>query len=84
MATKAVATLANTGPREWTVTEEGTGRLLVRLVGMEGLVLSCAAASLVADHGFPFGGIWVPDGPGRYLYTVEEDAVSSSSAADLL
>lgn len=44
MATKAVATLTNTHDRERAVTEEGTGRVLVKLVGAEGL-FNCAAAS---------------------------------------
>ena len=58
MATKAVATLTNTGPMEWVVTEDGTGTVLVKLFGPERPVLDCAAASLVADHGYPNGGSW--------------------------
>jgi hypothetical protein len=81
MTAKTVATLTNTDGREWTVTEEGTGAVLVRLDGVEALVVGMAAASLVADHGYPAGGSWVPSGAGRYVYVVEEQPGSTSDGA---
>lgn len=82
MATKAVATLTNTGPMEWVVTEDGTGTVLVKLVGPERLVLDCAAASMVADHGYPNGGGWQESGPGQYSYAIADPTASSSSAVN--
>jgi hypothetical protein len=80
MAVKTVATLTNTLEHEWTVTEEGTGTLLVHLDGVEVLVLGMAAASLVADHGYPQG-TWVRWGPGRYAYTIDERRVGSAGTS---
>ena len=81
MAAKTVATLTNTHAREWTVTREGTGTVLAKLVGAEGHVLGVAAASLVADHGYPAGGAWVHRSPGEYSYTVDEQLAGSSGSS---
>ncbi len=81
MAAKTVATLTNTHAREWTVTAEGTGIVLAKLVGAEGHVLGVAAASMVADHGYPAGGVWVHRGPGEYSYTVDGQPAGSSGTS---
>jgi len=75
MDTKTIATLTNTHTNDaqsWTVTEEGTGKVLISLVGAEAAVLACATASLVADHGYPAGGIWVRSGPDSHAYTIDQ------------
>lgn len=46
------ATLEQIGVRTWRVVD-GDGRELVRLTGLVPTILGPAAASLVADHGYP-------------------------------
>jgi hypothetical protein len=64
--TANAAALENIGTNEWQVSSP-EGKALVKLTGAEARVLGPAAASLVADYGYPRGD-WVQAGPGRYNY----------------
>ncbi|BBY54171.1 hypothetical protein H7J07_06035 [Mycobacterium koreense] len=65
------ATLEQIGVRTWRVVD-GDGRELVRLTGLVPTILGPAAASLVADHGYPRGD-WVPDQRGSGFRYVPAD-----------
>jgi len=69
---KTVATLTNPRAQAWVLCDARTGNVLTSLLGEEARVLNSAAASLVADHGYPEVGRWVRRGPGRHSFTVDE------------
>jgi hypothetical protein len=71
MSTKVIATMSSTAENVWVVVSL-SGATLITLEGVEQAVLGPAKASLVADHKYLVGQ-WVPDGPGRHSYAVDEN-----------